>query len=266
MSFKKNLLAKIQVDRMARLVLASLAAAGESPKVDRAAMKWLLDLAGYTLRQVRDLDLYMPPETLAAGRGLILVLDNELKVYDTTVDDVAMRKSPLIKEMLSIRNAIKILNDQDVAVSRKEATLERLRSACIAGLDLSFGPGDLADMSADGKAALEGGQSDAVVETLDLFAEMLAYQLPPKALRLDRHHVLCARSEGPGGQAVYGPLVVYSLLHNTLRLVDMRIGTGESEKLEAYERIAAGREKPTLEGAEVFDYLKQRVGAYPRPA
>lgn len=266
MSFKQNLLKKIQIDRMTRQVLASIAVSDGSRKVDREAMNWLLELAGYTHRQVRDLDLYMTAQTLAAGRGVILVLDNELKVYDTTIDDVAMRKSPIVKEMLSIRNAIKILNDKDVAVSRKEATVGNLSGECIAMLDLSFGPDDLAAIAADGKTALEKDQSDGVVESLGLFAELIGYRPPPRSLRLSRQHVLCARSEQAGGQTVYGPLVVYGLLHNVLRLVDMQIGAADKQKIEIYERIVAGQEKAAMEGAAVFDFLKEKVGAYPREA
>jgi len=41
---------------------------------------------------VRDLDLYVADTGTAVQK--ILVLDNELPIYRTTVADVAMRKSP----------------------------------------------------------------------------------------------------------------------------------------------------------------------------
>jgi hypothetical protein len=263
MSFKQNLLKKIQIDRMTQRVLASIGVTDGSRKIDRSAMKWLLEVAGYVHRQVRDLDMFMSPRTEAAGHGDILVLDNELKFYRSTLDDVAMRKSPLIKEMVNVRNAFKILNDKDVALTRKEATVERLRDECIATLDLSFGPEDLALIAADGKTALEKEQNDGVIESLDLFGELLGYLSPPKAFQLSRHHIICARGEGADGVVVYGPLVVYNLLHNTLRLIDMQLQTAERQKIEAYERIVGGKEKAALEGPEVFDFLKEKVTVYP---
>jgi hypothetical protein len=190
-------------------------------------------------------------------------LDNELKLYDTTIEDVAMRKSPIIKEMLNIRNAIKILNDKDVAVSRKEETLQQLRSECIGVLDLSFGPDDLAAIADDGREALAREQGDGVIESLDLFAELLGYGAPPKAFRLSRHHIVCARGEGPGGETVCGPLAVYGLLHNSLKLIDMRIGVFDKQKIGVFEEIVAGRQKASMEGPEVFEALMGQVGAYP---
>ena len=112
MSFKENLLKKIQIDRLADRVSASLKPREDGVvKVDKSAMQQLLEMASYRHLHERDLDLYISPDTTR-----ILVLDNELARYATSVEDVALRKSPTLKEMLSIRNAIKILNDSDVVV------------------------------------------------------------------------------------------------------------------------------------------------------
>lgn len=263
MSFKENLLKKIEIERKTQVALASIGTPDSDRKLDKEAVRWMLEVAGYRHRQVRDLDLYMQPQTLEAGRGRILVLDNELKVYDTTVEDVAMRKSPIVKEMLNIRNAIRILNDKDVAVSRKADTLKALHDECVGALDLRFAPGDLTALSADGRAALEREQAEAVVECLDLFAELLGYGPPPRAFRLNRHHIVCDRGEGSGGEVVCGPLAVYSLLHNGLKFIDMKIGVFDKAKIAVFEDIAAGRAKASVEGPEVFEALRQRVGDYP---
>ena len=123
-------------------------------------MRDLLQFAGYDVLRERDLDLYI--QDLDGTMKKILVLDNELAVYHTTVQDVAMRKSPTIKEMLSIRNAIKILNDADVVVSKRDESITTIHNECIDALDLSFDRSDLESIEKDGAAALENGFSEGV--------------------------------------------------------------------------------------------------------
>ena len=106
MSFRENLLKKIQIDRLTRIVLQSIGTPESGLKIDKDAMRRLLAMSPYEYRKVRDLDLYI--READGGKNKILVLDNELPIYLTTVDDVAMRKSPYIAEMVKIRNIIKI--------------------------------------------------------------------------------------------------------------------------------------------------------------
>jgi len=80
----------------------------------------------------------------------ILVLDNDLSIYHTTIDDVVLRKSPYVKEMVSIKNVIKILNDGDVVVSKKEESVKAIQKECIDMLDLSFDENDLAEIEKSG--------------------------------------------------------------------------------------------------------------------
>ncbi len=65
---------------------------GSESKLDRAAMRELLSLSPFTPQRERDLDLYVSLADASAPR--VLVLDNELPIYRTSVQDVAMRKSP----------------------------------------------------------------------------------------------------------------------------------------------------------------------------
>ncbi|MBU2621632.1 MAG: hypothetical protein KKD92_04875, partial [Proteobacteria bacterium] len=114
MSFKENLLKKIRIDKMAEKMLNSIGPPDSGRKVDKETMRKMLEMSAYQTRKERDLELYIHDN--ADGIKRILVLDNELPLYNTTVDDVVLRKSPTLKEMLSIRNALKILNDADVIV------------------------------------------------------------------------------------------------------------------------------------------------------
>ena len=84
-----------------------------------------------------------------------------------------MRKSPYIKEMVSIRNAIKILKDSDVKISTKEDSLRTIQKECIDLLDLSFNESDIREIEADGAKSLERDYADGVIECLILFADLL---------------------------------------------------------------------------------------------
>ena len=88
MSLKENLLKKIQINGMARKVIASLAPREDMVKVDKETMRRLLEAAGCRRLRKRDLELYNL-ET-SDREDTILVLDNELPVYRSSPDDVAL--------------------------------------------------------------------------------------------------------------------------------------------------------------------------------
>ena len=124
MSFKENLLNKIEINKIAKKVLNSIGQIGSNRKIDKSAMKSLMEKSPYKFQKARDIEFFVKKND--AGKDKILVLDNELALYNTTVDDMAMRKSPTVKEMLYFRNAIKILNDKDVVVSKREDSLKTI--------------------------------------------------------------------------------------------------------------------------------------------
>ena len=83
----------------------------------------------------------------------ILVLDNDLAIYNTTVYDVAMRKTPTVKEMMNPFNVVKILKDTDVVISKKEESVKTIQKECIDRLDLSYDESDLDEIAKDGTAS-----------------------------------------------------------------------------------------------------------------
>jgi tRNA uridine 5-carbamoylmethylation protein Kti12 len=147
MSFKKNLLQKINIDKMAKQVIASIGPPESGRKVDKKTMRSLLEMASYTYRRKRDLDLFI--EDVDAEKTRILVLDNDLAIYNTTVYDVAMRKTPTVKEMMNPFNVIKILKDTDVVISKKEESVKTIQKECIDRLDLSYDESDLDEIAKD---------------------------------------------------------------------------------------------------------------------
>ena len=257
MSFKENLLTKIRIDRLAAKVIASIGPAESGRKVDRDAMRILLEMSPYAYQKARDLELYV--EEIDQDQKKILVLDNELPIYKTTIEDVAMRKSPLIKEMVKIRNIIKILKDADVKLSRKEESVKAIQKDCIDQLDLSFDESDIDEIARDGQASLERDYAEGAIECLELFAELLDYRPAPKAFQLGRHKILGRLAPGAGGEVLYGPMIIYSLIHGTLKLIEAQISSFDKSKIELIQQVAAGKQKAAVEGTEVFEYLKSTV-------
>jgi hypothetical protein len=255
MGFKQELLKKIQIDRLTEKILATIGPSGTEQKVDKGLFRVLLEMAGYRYLRERDLDLYLPPEN--SGKSHILVLDNDLPFYKTTVSDIAMRKSPTVKEMVNIRNAIKILNDSDVVVSKKADSVKTVRQECLSRLNLSFSAEDIEAIAADGAASLENGYADGVQECLDLFVELLNYQPAPKAFRIDHHRIIGPVVQKETGEIVFGPIVCFDLIHNKLIAVLSPIGSFDRAKLEGYLEVINGAEKPSLAGAAVFLFLKE---------
>ena len=225
--------------------------------MDKGLFRVLLEMAEYRHHRERDLDLYLPQE--GSGKTHILVLDNDLSFYKTTVSDIAMRKSPTVKEMVNIRNAIKILNDSDVVVSKKADSVKTVQHECLSRLNLSFSAEEIEAIASDGAGSLEHAYADGVQECLDLFAELLGYQPAPKAFMVDHHRIIGAVSRKETGEIVFGPIVCFSLIHNRLFAVLSAIGSFDRVKIDGYLEIMSGAEKPSLTGAEVFQFLKDEV-------
>jgi len=258
MSFKENLRHKLQADRLARQVIHSF---GQRPLdgvpiIDKSAMRMLLETAGYTSRTERETEMFSPD--FSGEKSEILVLDNELKVYDTTVSDVLVRKNPFTKEMLSIRNIRKILNDEDVVVSKGAETVRKVRRRYLEGLDLTYHREDIGALHADGVKALESIDTRAVVEILEMFAEILGLTHPPRPARLSDLEIYGWETLDHD-QPAYGPVYIYGRHENTLRKFDHVLTSASMYKPDAYRALAQGKEEPELEGAAVFDDLRGKV-------
>ncbi len=257
MSFRENLLKKIEIDRLARRVTASMGPPDSGRRLDRELARRLLEIAGYEMTPRRDLELYLIPYDPPPPR--VLVLDNDFPIYTTTPEDVAMRKSPIVKEMVKIRNIIKILNDSDVVISKKGDSVEKVRTDCIAALDLVYTPEDIENIEKQGAAALENGYGDGVVEALDLFTELLGYAPPPKVLKRPHQIIFGKRVQPPATGATFGPLFLFDRVHNTLKLIEEKISLANNEQVQSALSVAAGSREPSADGPAVFAFLKTAV-------
>ncbi|MFO7497367.1 MAG: hypothetical protein R6X05_17200 [Desulfobacterales bacterium] len=257
MSFKANLLQKIEIDGLYHAVLQSIGPPGSERRTDKDAMRRLLAIGGFESRRERDLDLYF--FKTEAGEDQVLVLDNDLPVYQSGAADVALRKSPTVKEMLNVRNIIKILNDTDVVVSKKERSAATIRHLCLQQLDLHFSAADVEALAAEGRTALELGNTETVSETLTLFAAILGLQPPPKALKIGRCEIWSAAAAAEQGRPAYGPLILFETAENRLLLLDQKIHPDDPEGVALYHQVALGKQPPSASGAAVWNFLQDAV-------
>ncbi len=258
MSFKENLLKKIEIDRLARRVKNTIGYPGSERKVDKEAMEKLLEMGPYNHRKERDLDLYIR-ENGEGKKKKILVLDNDLKVYHSSVEDVVIRKSPVVKEMISFRNIKKILSDTDVVISRKEDTLRTVHREDIEMLDLSHDPSDIDAIRTDGIVSLHSGDSNGVKQALLLFAELLGLAAPPTDFRIPGHEIWGGLMTAADGDKIYGPIILYNPDANVLRMVDEPIRRSEKQKIEWLHQVAAGQADATFKGEEVIKHLMEKA-------
>jgi hypothetical protein len=256
MSFKENLKKKMLIDSLSKSVSQSIGSPGRPWKLDKETMRRLLSLSPFLLEKRRDLELYF--RELEPGTGEILVLDNELPLYGkTTVDDVTLRKSPELKEMVNIRNIIKILHDSDVVMCKGRDALRYVHDRALDLLNLRFDEKDIEEMINDGIDALARGDSEAVIETLDLFVELLGYESVPAAVLVNDYVMFGSRHEAEGGKEAFGPIIMYNDKTNILRLIEETVHVDDPVEQEIVPRVALGEVEPDAEGYWVFRFLKE---------
>ena len=257
MSYKDNLLKKIEIDRLALTIAGAIGPVESGKRIDKAVVEQLMTFFPWSRKQERDLALYL--EADGPGKTRILVLDNDLAIYNTTVEDVVLRKSPTVKEMVSFRNAIKILNDKDVVMSKKAASLKTIQDICIDELDLRFTASDLDSIAGEGTASLENGYAEGVQESLMLFAELLGLAPAPKAFALNHHDIYGNVGEKPGGEATFGPLVMFSRVHNTLTFLETPLSSRDKGRFDTLKAVASGDAEAAASGPAVFELMKSKV-------
>ena len=174
MSFKENLKAKINLDRLLQKLVSTIREPPGRWWLDKILTQELLDMTDLKHEKVSYLHLYVRP--LEGEIMEVLVFDNELPIYHTTVADVALRKSPYWKEMFSIRNIRKIMNDKDVIISKGKESLKRLHANALVLLDLTYTGDDLALLLEDARSGLDRKSIVQIQESLDLFVDLLDFQ------------------------------------------------------------------------------------------
>ena len=261
MSFKENLLRKLELQKLAVRVIASMGSGQTYRRIDKEAMRKLLEMSPYRYRQERDLDLYVKD----GGDELkkILVLDNELPVFRSTVEDVVVRRSPRTLEMWRISTIKHILNDSDIKESKGEESVWTVLKDTVAQLDLTYTEADIHDLAREAMAWLAGGEDLKVGEMLELFAALLGLRKLTKSFGLDLAVCFGKSSPGPDKASVFGPLVLYRPGDNSLQWIDKRISPADRQQIEFLQSVAAGRTSMPITGDAVLEKLEAEVLAQP---
>lgn len=255
MSFKENLRAKIKLERLYHSLVSTK---GEPPGrhwLDKELTKELLARTDFEHKKVRGLHLYVRP--LEGEVMEVVVLDNELPIYHTTVDDVTLRKSPYWQQMFSIRNVRKIMNDHDVITSKGKDSVKRLHANALALLDLTYTRDDLALMVEDARRGMEKNSILEIQESLDLFVNLLDFQ--PLSLEVLEPRFQSFARPKLDGVVVPGfeHLVLFNEENLSLGLKKGAFSTQNDPDLEWVMQYARGEETADLQGIAVFEFMAE---------
>jgi hypothetical protein len=253
MSLKENLKAKIKLDRLLQNLVSTIKEPPGQRRVDKILTQELLDMTDFEHKTVGDLHLYVRP--LEGEIMEVLVFDNELPIYHTTVADVALRKSPHWKQMFSIRNIMKILNDKDVIISKGKESLKRLHANALALLDLTYTMDDLTLLREDARQGMVHKSITQIQESLDLFFELLDFQ--PVSLGESRRKLQIFARPKPNGSAV--PTFEHVILFDEEKL-SLGLKQGAFSPLSDLDlawviKYTRGEEPADLQGIQVFNFL-----------
>ena len=259
MTFKENLLQKIELERLASLVIASCGSEQSTRPVDKEAMRSLLELSPYQYQRERDLDLYVKP---AEGEGvlkMILILDNKLPIFRSTVKDVVTRRSPKTLEMWNFKTVRNILVDSDIKLSTRSKSVKTILKDAVAQLDLTYTVKDIEDLAKEGMAWLAGSDASNVGKILALFAALLGYKKPQKYFGLENTISFGVSAPGKDDDIVFGPLVLYRPAGNTLVWIDKSFSKSDREQIKFLHSVATGKASVPMTGDAVFEKLQADV-------
>jgi hypothetical protein len=255
MSFKENLKARIKADRIFWKLVSTIKEPPGKWWVDKALIQELLDMTDFEHKKFRDLHLYIRP--LEGEIMEVMVFDNELPIYHTTLADVALRKSPLWQEMFSIRNIKKIMNHHDVLVSEGKESIKRIHANAVALLDLTYTRDDLAVLLEDARQGLEHKSITQIQESFDLFFSLLDFQ-PVSIELLDQDLQVFARPKLNGGAVpTFEDPILFEQENLALSLKKGAFSPQNDLDLAWVMRYARGEETADLEGMDVFKFLAE---------
>lgn len=254
MSFRDNLKSKINLDKILQRLVSTIREPPGRRWVDKALTRELLDKTDFAYKKVRNLHLYIRPRE---GEIMeVLVLDNELPVYHTTLDDVALRKSPYWQQMFSVRNVKKIMNDQDIIVSKGKESLGRLHANAVALLDLAYSRDDLALLLEDARQGLERKSIAQLQESFDLFFELLGFQSVAFGV-LEQDLMIFARQNHGSGVTTFEDLVLFHEKTLTLALKKGAFSPQNDLDVAWIVQYAGGEKTADLQGVAVFEFLAE---------
>jgi len=257
MSFKENLKAKINLDRLLQKLVSTIREPPGRRWLDKVLTQEILDMTDLEHKRVRDLHLYVRP--LDGEIMEVLVFDNDLPIYHTTVADVALRKSPYWQEMVSIRNIRKIMNDKDVIISKGKESLKRLHANALALLDLTYTGDDLALLLEDARNGLERKSIGQIQKSLDLFFELLDFQPVSLGVLEQDLQIFAGPKLNGGAVPAFEHLILFDEETLSLGLKKGAFSPQSDLDLAWVIKYARSEEPADLKGIDVFKFLVELV-------
>jgi len=253
MSFKDNLKTRIKADGLFGQLASTIKEPPGKRWMDKALTHELLAMTDFEYKKVSGLDLYTRP--FEGGTLEVLVLDNELPIYHTTISDVVLRKAPYWQQMFSIRNIKKIMNHHDVLVTTGKESLNRIHENALALIDLTYTRNDLASLLEEARQGIDKKSITQIRESLDLFFTILDFQPVSVGVQEKDLKLFVRARAGGGAMPVFKHLVLFD--EETMQL-GLKKGTFSPQSdmdLVWVIQYIKGEKKADLQGPDVFAFL-----------
>ncbi len=248
---KEKLQKKITIDFLISKIRGSFKQADGVSGIDKDSAMLLLEYCGYKKIFKRDLCLYTGKDESSKE---VIVLDGGFSRYHADIEDVAMRKSPSIREMLSFKNAKKILSDSDVLKSSKEETLDYLRSGFIKSLGIVFDAVKVMDIAQRGKIELEALAFENFSKTILILSELQNLKYLPALSRKYKVYIF-ARKVKKENKLFLSDIHILDSIKQTFFLIKKDIKEEELKKM----LNSPGNPAFSVKNEEALDYIKKEV-------
>ena len=107
---------------------------------------------------------------------------------------------------------------------------------------------------------MENAYAEGVIESLSLFAELLGFSSPPKVFKMRHCEIMGQLTKKDSGEMVFGPVVIYSLAYNSLKLIEKKISSFDKEEMNYFKEVITENQETSKQDADVFQFLKEAVG------
>jgi hypothetical protein len=140
-----------------------------------------------------------------------------------------------------MRNIKKIMNDQDVIVSKGKESLKRIHANALALLDLTYTRDDLALLLEDARQGLEQKSIAQIQESFDLFSELLDFQPVFLGVLEQDLRIFAGPKLNGGAVLTFEHLILFNEENLSLWVM----------------QYARGGERADLQGIDVFEFLAE---------
>ena len=253
MSFIENLKTKVKLERLLKKLVSTIREPPGRWWLDKVLTRELLDMTDLKHEKVSYLHLYVRP--LKGEIMEVVVFDNELPIYHTTVADVALRKSPYWQQMFSIRNIRKIMNDKDVIISKGKESLKSLHANALALLDLTYTRDDLTLLLADARSGLERNSIEQIQESLDLFVDLLDFEPLSFGVLEQDLQIFAGPKLNGGAVPTFEHLILFDEENLSLSLKKGAFSPENDLDFAWVMQYAQGEKIADLKGIDVFKFL-----------